>query len=182
VRALGPRYLADVKALAPPTGRITEKMPADFLFVGLIHLALPNARIIHAHAILLPPASPTPRNCSRASGLPISPSVPFARPAWGYACHEVWRWRVEVSQRLPSQPQRVAASNAAFEAAISLHPQGTFLAPSKCTRRSLSRFAITSMLCTIWGCSAYSNDSWKRPPRRFATCPMRASRRLCWKR
>jgi Sulfotransferase family len=81
VRALGPCYLAGVKALAPATDRITDKMPADFLFVGLIHLALPNARIIHAHAILLTPASPTPRNCSRASGLPISPSVPFARPA-----------------------------------------------------------------------------------------------------
>jgi hypothetical protein len=29
--------------------------------------------------------------------------------------------RVEVSQRLPKQPQRIAASNGVFEAAISLH-------------------------------------------------------------
>ncbi|HVC61179.1 MAG TPA: tetratricopeptide repeat protein [Acetobacteraceae bacterium] len=48
VRALGPRYLAAITALAPPADRITDKMPANFLFVGLIHLALPNARIIHA--------------------------------------------------------------------------------------------------------------------------------------
>ena len=28
--------------------RITDKMPTNFRFLGLIHLALPNARIIHA--------------------------------------------------------------------------------------------------------------------------------------
>ena len=28
--------------------RVVDKMPLNFLFVGLIHLALPNARIIHA--------------------------------------------------------------------------------------------------------------------------------------
>ena len=48
VRTLGPRYLAGIKALAPPTDRITDKMPGNFPFIGLIHLALPNARIIHA--------------------------------------------------------------------------------------------------------------------------------------
>lgn len=48
VQSLGPRYLAGIKALAPPTDRITDKMPGNFLFVGLIHLTLPNARIIHA--------------------------------------------------------------------------------------------------------------------------------------
>jgi hypothetical protein len=35
--------------------------------------------------------------------------------------------RVEVSQRLPKQPQRIAASNGVFEAAISLHRQGHLL-------------------------------------------------------
>jgi hypothetical protein len=34
--------------LAPVEPRITDKMPANFRFVGLIHLALPGARIIHA--------------------------------------------------------------------------------------------------------------------------------------
>jgi Sulfotransferase family len=33
---------------APGAARITDKMPANFLFAGLIHLALPNATIIHA--------------------------------------------------------------------------------------------------------------------------------------
>jgi tetratricopeptide (TPR) repeat protein len=48
VRALGSRYLAGLRALGPPADRITDKMPSNFLYVGLIHLALPNARIIHA--------------------------------------------------------------------------------------------------------------------------------------
>ena len=45
---LGGDYLGAVKALAPAAARITDKMPANFRFVGLIHLAFPNARIIHA--------------------------------------------------------------------------------------------------------------------------------------
>ena len=48
VQTLGPRYLSGIRALAPPRDRITDKMPSNFLFVGLIHIALPNARIIHA--------------------------------------------------------------------------------------------------------------------------------------
>ncbi len=32
---------------APSAQRVTDKMPANFLFLGLIHLALPNAHIIH---------------------------------------------------------------------------------------------------------------------------------------
>lgn len=35
-------------ALAPDAKRITDKMTVNFLFAGLIHLALPNAIIIHA--------------------------------------------------------------------------------------------------------------------------------------
>jgi tetratricopeptide (TPR) repeat protein len=44
---LGRRYLAGIRQLAPAASRITDKMPANFLFAGLIHLALPNAAIIH---------------------------------------------------------------------------------------------------------------------------------------
>lgn len=43
----GARYAAAVAALAPQARFIVNKMPANFFFVGLIHLALPNARIIH---------------------------------------------------------------------------------------------------------------------------------------
>jgi tetratricopeptide (TPR) repeat protein len=47
LEALGARYLRRVSVAAPGAERITDKMPFNFLFAGLIHLALPNARIIH---------------------------------------------------------------------------------------------------------------------------------------
>jgi tetratricopeptide (TPR) repeat protein len=47
LRRIGAHYLAAVTPRAPGAQRITDKMPADFRFAGLIHLALPNARLIH---------------------------------------------------------------------------------------------------------------------------------------
>jgi len=47
LRRLGASYLAALRARAPAAERITDKMLANFRFAGLIHLALPNARIIH---------------------------------------------------------------------------------------------------------------------------------------
>ena len=47
LRRLGADYLDRVRAMAPAAERITDKMPANFRLVGLIHLALPNARIVH---------------------------------------------------------------------------------------------------------------------------------------
>ena len=47
LRGIGDRYLERARALAPDAARITDKMPGNFRFAGLIHLALPNARIIH---------------------------------------------------------------------------------------------------------------------------------------
>lgn len=48
LRTLGTRYVAAIRAKAGPNPeRITDKMPMNFPFVGLIHLALPNATIIH---------------------------------------------------------------------------------------------------------------------------------------
>ena len=46
-RGLGEAYMQALRARAPGAERITDKMPANFLFVGLIHLVLPNARIVH---------------------------------------------------------------------------------------------------------------------------------------
>jgi len=46
-RWISTRYLECVRAIAPAAERIVDKMPANFQYVGLIHLALPNARIIH---------------------------------------------------------------------------------------------------------------------------------------
>jgi tetratricopeptide (TPR) repeat protein len=47
LRELGAHYVAEIRQLAPEADRIIDKMPANFRLAGLIHLALPNARIIH---------------------------------------------------------------------------------------------------------------------------------------
>jgi tetratricopeptide (TPR) repeat protein len=45
---LGGRYLTESLRLAQPGAlHVTDKMPSNFLFAGLIHLSLPNAPIIH---------------------------------------------------------------------------------------------------------------------------------------
>jgi Flp pilus assembly protein TadD len=45
--AAASRYLAALQALAPGKARIVDKMPGNYLFLGLIGLLLPGARIIH---------------------------------------------------------------------------------------------------------------------------------------
>ena len=51
LKQIGARYVALLHELAAKDGqvgeRISDKMPSNYYFVGLIHLALPNARIIH---------------------------------------------------------------------------------------------------------------------------------------
>jgi tetratricopeptide (TPR) repeat protein len=47
MRQLGEFYTKGARARAPEAERIVDKMPLNFMFVGLIHLALPNARIIN---------------------------------------------------------------------------------------------------------------------------------------
>ena len=52
LRQIGARYVALLRGLAAKHGRgdaerITDKMPSNYYFVGLIHLVLPNAKIIH---------------------------------------------------------------------------------------------------------------------------------------
>ncbi|TWB36499.1 tetratricopeptide repeat-containing sulfotransferase family protein [Nitrospirillum pindoramense] len=44
---LGQRYLDFVRPLAGSRRKVVDKMPSNFLFAGLINLALPDARIIH---------------------------------------------------------------------------------------------------------------------------------------
>jgi hypothetical protein len=46
-RQLGASYLAGLRARDPAATRILDKMPANFQRIGLIHLILPEARIIH---------------------------------------------------------------------------------------------------------------------------------------
>jgi len=45
--AAAARYLADLHALAPDKTRIVDKMPGNYLYLGLVGLLLPGARIIH---------------------------------------------------------------------------------------------------------------------------------------
>ena len=47
LRAIARAYLDAIVPKAPQAGRIVDKLPANFRFVGLIRLALPNARIVH---------------------------------------------------------------------------------------------------------------------------------------
>ncbi|MDE2264955.1 MAG: sulfotransferase [Alphaproteobacteria bacterium] len=46
-RILGEMYATQLIAMAPEAKRITDKQPYNFLNIGLIHLALPGARVIH---------------------------------------------------------------------------------------------------------------------------------------
>lgn len=42
-------YIAGLHRRAPGARHVTDKMPANFFFIGLIHLMLPNAKIIHVN-------------------------------------------------------------------------------------------------------------------------------------
>jgi hypothetical protein len=43
----GTNYVAALKQRAPTAAHVTDKMPSNFLYIGLIHLMLPNAKIVH---------------------------------------------------------------------------------------------------------------------------------------
>ena len=47
VGRLAEEYLAALRRISPDAARVTDKLPGNFLWIGLIHLALPKARIIH---------------------------------------------------------------------------------------------------------------------------------------
>jgi tetratricopeptide (TPR) repeat protein len=47
IRQMGEMYTQRARARAPEAERIVDKMPLNFVFAGLIHLALPNARFIN---------------------------------------------------------------------------------------------------------------------------------------
>lgn len=47
LKHLGEHYVTGLQARAPGSPRITDKMPANFNSLGLIHLMLPNAKIVH---------------------------------------------------------------------------------------------------------------------------------------
>lgn len=45
--ALGEAYVASTRPLTGHTAKFIDKLPLNYLYIGLIHLALPNATIIH---------------------------------------------------------------------------------------------------------------------------------------
>lgn len=45
--ALGQEYVEALRPFARTARRVTDKMPGNYMFAGLIHQAVPNARIIH---------------------------------------------------------------------------------------------------------------------------------------
>jgi tetratricopeptide (TPR) repeat protein len=47
LKRLGRRYVERLSLLAPGAKRIVDKLPANFRHLGFIHLALPNAKIVH---------------------------------------------------------------------------------------------------------------------------------------
>lgn len=47
LRKMGAFYAAHLRAKAPQAKRIVDKLPANFMLCGLIHLILPNAKIVH---------------------------------------------------------------------------------------------------------------------------------------
>jgi Flp pilus assembly protein TadD len=46
-------YLGVLRALAPRAARVTDKMPFNFLWAGLIHVAFPRAIIIHCRRVAI---------------------------------------------------------------------------------------------------------------------------------
>src|SRR5712671_4249286 len=44
---LAEAYRAELRQIAPDAARVTNKMPHNYLWIGLIHLVFPRARIIH---------------------------------------------------------------------------------------------------------------------------------------
>ena len=47
LKTLGEKYVAGLQARKPEARHITDKMPANFNCLGMIHLMLPNAKIVH---------------------------------------------------------------------------------------------------------------------------------------
>lgn len=42
-------FISGIRKLSPDTRHITDKTPGNFMYIGLIRLAFPNAKIIHCH-------------------------------------------------------------------------------------------------------------------------------------
>jgi tetratricopeptide (TPR) repeat protein len=48
LRELGDRYVERIRELAPESTHVVDKLPDNFMHIGLIHLMFPGARIVHS--------------------------------------------------------------------------------------------------------------------------------------
>ncbi|MDP9124865.1 MAG: sulfotransferase, partial [Pseudomonadota bacterium] len=48
LRELGDRYVERIRELAPDSTHVVDKLPDNFMHIGLIHLMFPTARIVHS--------------------------------------------------------------------------------------------------------------------------------------
>jgi tetratricopeptide (TPR) repeat protein len=81
-RRLGQAYLASLPTLSDGKTRITDKLPGNFLHLGLIHLILPNARIIHA--------TRDPVDTCVSCFSRLFTDVPFSYDLTELGCHYRW--------------------------------------------------------------------------------------------
>jgi hypothetical protein len=61
LKRIGEVYTSRLAKRAPDAERVTDKMPSNFYFVGLIHLALPGAKIVHTQRSPVDSCSPASR-------------------------------------------------------------------------------------------------------------------------
>lgn len=89
---LGRAYVARLREYAPDAACVTDKMPGNFYYVGLIRLALPHARIIH---VTRDPVD----TCFSCFSIPFSSNLPYlyelGEIARYYRCYEglMQHWR-----------------------------------------------------------------------------------------
>jgi Flp pilus assembly protein TadD len=102
LREIGANYVRDVQRLAPQASRITDKMPGNFHYVGLIHLALPNAKIIHSRRNPLD-------NCMSCFSTQFAKGHP-----WSYELGELGRYH-RAYQQLMEHWRRVLPVGAMLE-------------------------------------------------------------------
>jgi hypothetical protein len=86
-------YLGVLRAIAPTAARVTDKMPFNFLWAGLIHVAFPRATIIHCRRATIDTVLPADRfievdyeDLTRAPEPVIRRIIAACGLAWHEAC------------------------------------------------------------------------------------------------
>ena len=77
-RELGESYMQTTRIQRSDTPYFIDKMPNNFRHIGLIHLILPNAKIIDARRHPMACCFPITNNCS-----PAARPLPMTSRAWG---------------------------------------------------------------------------------------------------